>query len=252
VISILKKKCFLKIEEIYFAEENNLIKGKNNADVIINVQAAKRDKNSKEFHTLILNLTKDEEQLLSEMGRGTRRKVKSASNKGELKTVVFNKPSIEDIKRFEEFYNIFAMTKKLKKCDVKKILSLKDENAISISVVYDMKNNPLCYHLYIVDKYRVRLLYSASHYRLNNSTEYRSFVGIAHRYLHWNDIKHFKSCRYLTYDFGGLSTDLNNEELQNVNRFKEEFGGSRLVEYNSYKGVTIKGKIAIKVLKKGK
>jgi hypothetical protein len=140
-------------------------------------------------------------------------------------------PTRNHIAEFGEFYNGFARSKNLRGCNIPKMLALNDVNSLAITSAYAESGELLCYHAYIVDGYRARLLYSASHYRNMPDSAHRSLIGRANRYLHWRDISFFKKQYYSIYDFGGLS--LNEEaELKSIDEFKMGFGGQVVMEYN--------------------
>ncbi len=68
-------------------------------------------------------------------------------------------------------------------------------------------------------------------------------LGRANRYHRWQDILKFKSLGVLTYDLGGLYTNPTSQHLLNINKFKDEFGGERVRQFNWRYGITIKGKL---------
>ncbi len=91
---------------------------------------------------------------------------------------------------------------------------------------------------YILDETisRVRLLYSASHFRDINEKSFAAIVGRANRLLHWHAISFFKENKYLIYDLGGYALGTKDKSLININKFKDGFGGELLIEskYCSY------------------
>jgi lipid II:glycine glycyltransferase (peptidoglycan interpeptide bridge formation enzyme) len=66
-------------------------------------------------------------------------------------------------------------------------------------------------------------------------------TGRANRLLHWEDIRYFKNQGFSTYDFGGITADINDKEKQAINKLKECFGGVKTKEYKSSAPVTLKG-----------
>lgn len=61
-------------------------------------------------------------------------------------------------------------------------------------------------------------------------------VGMANRFLHFENIKYFKENGYEEYDFGGYAYNTQDKHLQNINAFKAAFGGvlSEQSDYYSY------------------
>ena len=55
---------------------------------------------------------------------------------------------------------------------------------------------------------------------------------------------HFKDAGYHQYDLGGISKL---PKLRPIDEFKEAFGGQEVLEYNLLKGITFKGKLAVRI-----
>lgn len=237
----LKKIYFLEIAEVYFADKNmdSLL----DVDVIIYFQSSIYTAGCQKSHTLHLDLTKSEEKLFSELHKSNRYKIKKAQNKDELEVIIYHTPTDEDIKVFSKFYNVFAKNKGLEECSLTKLKALKESNGLVISAVMNKANHPLCYHAYIIDGQRARVLYSASLFRLPSERDKRNLIGRANRYLHWRDIQSFKEKGFKIYDFGGLTLDENNEMMSNIDQFKMSFGGEVVTEYIYYQAKSLFGKL---------
>jgi lipid II:glycine glycyltransferase (peptidoglycan interpeptide bridge formation enzyme) len=91
-------------------------------------------------------------------------------------------------------------------------------------------------HAYVADRdaSRIRLLYSASHFRGTEDTEERNLVGRANRFLHWSEIQSAQEAGFELYDLGGLPINHNDPAKNAIARFKSEFGGTPILEYNGY------------------
>ena len=57
---------------------------------------------------------------------------------------------------------------------------------------------------------------------------------IANRFLHWHEIEQFKQLGYELYDLGGIPIDERDPEKNAIARFKGEFGGHHVIEFNGY------------------
>lgn len=235
-----KRKLFLRIAEVYFADDyiDNIPK----CDVTIYFYTPKYRDGCKKIYTLHIDLSKIIEQLFSEIRYSTKRKIKQAE-KERLQVFLNNEPTDEDIKEFSDFYNIFAKSKNLSKCSISKLKALREVNALVISVIKDEFNNPLCYHASIVDGIRVTGLYSASHHMLPSQEDNRNLIGKANRYLDWFQIKYFKERGYSIYDFGGLSLNEKDKALQNIDNYKRGFGGEVVLLYKYYTTNSLLGKV---------
>jgi lipid II:glycine glycyltransferase (peptidoglycan interpeptide bridge formation enzyme) len=74
----------------------------------------------------------------------------------------------------------------------------------------------------------------------------RANIGLANRYLHYKDIEYFKEKKYKIYDFGGISKNKNEDEL-NIAKFKQGFGGRELF-YADYISVLLWVALKLKYL----
>lgn len=173
------------------------------------------------FYTLLLDLTKSEEELVSLMAKNTWYEIKRAA-RDEL----IWKDAIP-LQEFLNFYNKFALAKRLNAVSLKALSSL--GKAFVATGVY-RSDEPLVMHGYLVDEAlgRVRLLYSGSDQMLLSSQ--KALLGRANRRAHWLDILHFKKLGFKVYDFGGIEREASNQAGQGIAAFKKGFGGREVRE----------------------
>ena len=94
--------------------------------------------------------------------------------------------------------------------------------------IYNPIGRLITMHVYLIFNDRVRLLKS-----VNLGTDYEpSLYGSYNRALHWFCVKHFKSCGFKSYDFGGFSGKTDGK-LAAIDKFKSGFGGN-VVSYWNY------------------
>lgn len=197
----------------------------------------------KTLETLQIDLTKDENSLLSDMNKTTRRQIRRAEDRC-LEHVVIENPSDQDLMDFRVFYNQFAKNKKTYACNsfhFKTMQLLREKNAILLMYVKDGQKNIYCYRVYIKDSVFTMNLYSASHFRMADSPEMRKILGQANRYLIWKSVLWFKEKGYTLYDMGGLTTD------ENIRRFKFGFGGEIVPVYWGYEANSIIGSLVLQI-----
>jgi len=247
-LRINRKKWFLSFEERYFEPASHShAKG-----LTIYYQAPVYSLNQKfiEFITSHINLSQSEYRLLKDIAKNTRYEINRFFNKDKLDCQIIENPDIEMINTFADFYNAFAESKGLSKCNTPKIERLAEQNGIVFSVVQNHNMKAICYHVYIVNDERARLLHSVSSFRDIKDNKERSLIARANRGLHWFDMKYFKSCGFKTYDMGGLADLDSNPEMTGINKFKKSFGGKEIIEYNVYCPNSILGRLAIYLLLK--
>lgn len=241
----VRRKLFIKICEIYFAED--FIEVAPDADIVIYIQLSKYIEGCKEFHTLCIDLKKQEEEIFAGFSVNNKDKIKRGMKKVDC--CINAAPTNEDIYEFSEFYNWFAADKGISKCNHMKLKVLRDKNALVFATACDKERIPLCRHAYIADGQRARCLYSSSHFRSPSEEHRKNLIGYANRYLHWMGMKYFKEQGYGIYDFGGLNPDKNNKTMKSINDFKMSFGGKVVNEYRLYRPLSMIGCLILKIMR---
>lgn len=176
------------------------------------------------FHTIHIDLGKSEEELLSEMDKGTSYEIRRAEREG----IICDTKG--DIDLFINFFNEFAKEKGIEGTS-KGYVNFDVPMIITRAFTGD---DLLVMHAYIEDERRVRLNMSASR-RIRNGEDFkktRALIGYANRHLHFQDILHFKKSGKKFYDFGGYAKDTDDKSLEGINKFKLGFGGEIVEEYN--------------------
>jgi lipid II:glycine glycyltransferase (peptidoglycan interpeptide bridge formation enzyme) len=132
----------------------------------------------------------------------------------------------KDISSFVEFYNAFAIDRKIETTSPDILQKMNEYLHLS----YAVSNNViLAAHSYLVDSETgtARLVHSASQ-RLNKTID-KQLAGRANKLLHYKDMLHFKANGFITYDFGGFANNTSDIGLQGINTFKLSFGGQKVV-----------------------
>lgn len=195
--------------------------------------------------TIILDLSISAELLFLNIKPDTRNAIRRSTNKDKVSCSMFDVLNESVRTEFYDFYDNFSLAKGLSKVDRFRLNSAANQGVLAVSCAKDASGRPFIYHAYLCFKGRARLLLSASDlHRVTDSAE-RNCVGRANRYLHWQDICLFKSKGFDTYDFGGWYTGVDDKDKLRINKFKEEFGGFIVAEYDAILGLTIIGKLAI-------
>ncbi len=193
--------------------------------------------------TLQINLNKEENELLMDLHKTTRRQIRRAENQ-KLKHIVLENPTNQDLLTFQKFYNRFAKNKKTHACNsfhMKSMKLLRDQNALMLTYMQNEKQETYCYRVYIVDGTFAMNLYSVSHFRMADHAEQKKILSQANRYLVWKCILWFKAKEYTLYDMGGLTDD------ENIRRFKLGFGGEIVSVYSGYETNSIIGALVLKL-----
>lgn len=170
--------------------------------------------------TLILDLKKDQELLLSEMGQKTRYNIRLAAKK----SLVFK----NDKKYFSEFWNLMKET------------SQRDDfRGHSESYYNNLLSSDNTYLLTVFSNNKVVAAgifakFGPGFYYLHGASNYSQRQLMAPYFLQWQAISLAKESGSLFYDFYGIDE----KKWPGVTRFKLAFGGERLV-YNSIADIAI-------------
>lgn len=196
----------------------------------------------KEFHTIMLDITEDEDTLWNKFHKNNKYKIKRASERDNLICRFWEPHNIEPLalNEFHRFYNEFASERGLTKLKYHHLELLVARELLALSCVISEKGDCLVWHGYYQNHKIASLFYSSS---TNNKEVSSSLLGRANRYLHWQDILKFKEIGITSYDFCGWYTGESDNKLLAINQFKEEFGGSIIKKYNFNEAMTLQGKI---------
>ncbi|MEY4702059.1 MAG: hypothetical protein RL326_2246 [Pseudomonadota bacterium] len=231
MISIVRSKYGIPINEIFFSEDPLAAEAESSIQFF--VQARRPVDGFNQFKTPIINLKSESGVLFSSLSSSTRYKIRRAEREGYIPSVV-GEPTDADIHSFCGFFDPFAAQKKLSPANKAKLNALRLKNHLVLSSVNDKEGHTVAMHAYVVDSEleRVRLLYSASHFRESANSEERNAIGRANRLLHWHEIETLSRAGYTTYDLGGIPINDSDPEKNAIARFKSEFGGTHLIEFN--------------------
>lgn len=204
-------------------------------------------------HSLLTDLTLDEEQLFALCTKGARNGIRRGEKEGVTLTM-FNNEALRSnpeilhdlLTMYERLYESKGQVSLLNMTTLKGYL---DSGSLVITqAVYD--GEPLVYHAYVCDtqdKKAIRLLYSCSNYRSEESTQFRNLIGFANRFLTWGDILYFKGLNYEKLDWGGVFSF---EEPNGIDKFKMEFGGTPITYYNVLTPASLIAKMKWKLMRK--
>jgi len=201
----------------------------------------------REFHTILVDLTRAEENIFADMKRGTRYEIRRAMTRDKL---VYEYRDGSDPRFFNEFCadaDEFLSQKGQPGIDRHWLTLLTNAGHFEISRIADEAGQTLAWHGYHRSSDRSTLLYSASPFRNKHKPEQNGYAGRANRYHHWRDMLRFKATGVATYDFGGWYDGRDNQERLRINRFKEQFGGEIVRNYICEQPMTFKGSLFLRV-----
>jgi len=183
------------------------------------------------FHTQLIDLDWDEDRIHAGFDRNTRSKIRKAEPDG-VRFEVIEQLSPTLVDEFIAYYDAFAEGKGLEKL-YQPIFRAAAESGMMSFTRMVRADEVLVWHAQIAYGKRVTVTHSASHFRDAGDPEARNIVGRANRVCHWEEMRAWKRKGFHGYDMGGWYAGGTDPSLLLVNRFKEEFGGVKVVEYNS-------------------
>jgi hypothetical protein len=202
---------------------------------------------SSDSPTLLIDLTRTPDELLADMRKDTRYEIRRAADKDLITYQCLDSTDAATLGRYFEAYDRFAALKRLGPVDRRTLSAYANSGVLDLSTVSSADGKVLVWHAYVRNRSRARLLHSASVMREIEDKEARALLGRANRFHHWKDMLRFKEAGHAEYDLGGWAKDPPSDELRQVNRFKESFGGRVADEYNSVQGQSIKGRLVLRL-----
>lgn len=167
-------------------------------------------------HTILVDLSLSEDELLSNCKSNTRNEIRRAIREDFF----FEKE--ESIADFVSFYNDFASEKGIPTISERDVTCYGDHIEIYKS---GRDGKIMTMHANIIDKENssATLLYSAS-IRFSDGVD-RKDIGFSNRFLHYKEFILFKQNNLCQYDFNGISIDPEDKERYAISQFKASFGG---------------------------
>ena len=227
MITVIRKKMGLTYRQHWFARQARGGWGLTTLRQFIGDQVPGFPFHKQTQHTLLIDLTQDDEALQSGMSKNMRAQLRKAEKDG------FVWEQTEDLAGFRELFNNFAADKGLKALS-KGVLEAEKEHLFVARILFEGK--AVVAHAYLVDREerRARFLYGAT-VRLAEGVD-ANLVGRANRLAHYLEMGHFRTIGLKTFDFGGYALDTLDAQKQGINQFKESFGG-RIVEESTFDSV---------------
>lgn len=178
-------------------------------------------------HTKFISLAGTEDEIFEQIGKNTKPKIKRALSEGGLRFSVIDQPD-----EVRDLYNEFARGKGRPPLDERSFRAYWPK---MLATKISSDSDALVMHAFLVDEglKRANHLYSASLFRSTDDGDRRNLIGRANRALHYLNMLSFKDRGITTYDLGGYALNTKDPELQEVNEFKDSFGG-QLIEESNY------------------
>jgi hypothetical protein len=238
---IVRQTRHYRLAELFFDEEA----ATPDVDVIEHFQRSRTlpGARCKDFYTLHVDLTQEQEALFASLSRSCRSQIRRAEHEDfHYETLAPAKPA--DVDEFAGFFDRFAAGKGLPPAPIDRLRALRDAGMLDLSAVV-AEGQKLVWHAHVRAQGRARQLHSASLYRESEDSAARNRVGRAHRLLQWRDLVYYRGAGMRLYDFGGWYSGNEDEDLLRINAFKEEFGGHIVREFHCAVPITLRGRMIL-------
>jgi hypothetical protein len=202
-----------------------------NTDIEYYIQCPHNVQNAlSEFYTLLVDLKKDEQEIWVLIYHRTQTEISSFLNNVSFSHDFILNPDEKTLSSFIHYYNEFARLKKIRRAEKERLNAYRRAGILCLSAIRIHDEH------YIINFYRLTVQRATNlhsfHLKHRIKTEHGpSFFGRAHRALHWLDMLEFKKLGVPLYDFCGWYEGNENKELLNINKFKEQFGGTKVKEF---------------------
>lgn len=187
------------------------------------------------YDTIVNDLTPAPEEIKAQFSKSCKYKVNRAARE-DVQLIIKDSKDItdEDIDEFLKFFKEFWESKDVEfnnSTSVRQdLVEYRAGNNLTLAYAVVCGEKAI-YHTYVYDDTTARLLHSASLYRLQGDAEgtNKNLIGMANRYMHYEEMLHFKQMGKSVYDWGGAGRG---EDVINITEFKESFGGELKQDYN--------------------
>jgi hypothetical protein len=174
------------------------------------------------FHTILIDLTRDTQDIFATFSKITRNEVRKAQRFG-----ITTEPA--DIDDFTAFFNAFALQLGIPGLAAAELRKYADHLVIRKAVY---RGVPLAMRACLVDEGlgRARDLKSGSARLDPGDAADRRMAGAANRLLHWSLIQELKERNCRVYDLGGCVLESSDSALANITTFKLGFSKTVVTE----------------------
>lgn len=200
--------------------------------------------------TLVLDLTKSEETLFSEMKKSYRTQIRRSQAAKNIVCRITDSPDSSERERFYDFYDRFARIKGLSVLDRTLLEGMARQGQLALASAHGITPGEDAPDLLVIISYliygdRARGLYSASKRLEDLDPEHLKLIGRANRLLNWEAIRWARGKGLRLYDFGGWYQGTEDAQRLSINQFKNGFGGERITAFEAIQGVTVPGKVGV-------
>ncbi len=242
-----RRKFLFELENVYFAQDWRQYR--THCDVVLfyctGTDPAGLDHGAV-THTIHIDLSGDEAQLLGAMRKSTRQDIRRALQNPGLSAECLRAPDAAQLNAFCQLYDRFAHGKGIRRIDRPHLFRLLEAHCLALLYVRGPDGEVLCGEADIVLPERCYGAYAFTTFRERAD---RQLAGQANKLLYWHAMRNGKAEGCRVYDMAGLAERGEGAALSGIDAFKRGFGGVVVAENNFYHGYTLKGKLLVLLFK---
>lgn len=228
ILLIRRKRWSMAIQHIYLADKPTAARKK--IKLVRHIHSLIPSRKLARSETAHIDLKQSEEDLKAAMSVRNVQMLEQAE-KQSYQVLLYEHPTLENLRDFKKFYNQIAKEKKLKpigRTQMESFMLLANQNALLLTEVRSECGQTLCASLDVVHHQKAMSYYVATSNLFLKPEHLKQPIRYAHCYLLWHNLCYLKRKGFELYDMG----DLTNEVA--IRECKLGFGGQVVDVYSGY------------------
>jgi len=236
-----KKLNLVRLKDLYYAPE--IQDDHPGCDVVCYFYCRKPPGKAKEHKTMLIDLEREEEEILKSFRKKTRVAIKKALENELIQFVIEDHPTDQEVDTFIKGYNDFAALKNIVPCDVG-LLRLLQASA-KLIIASALMNDELLCQFALINADEKMVCYHGYNTRFANpdDADRVRLISQANRALEYYCMLDAKNRGKQDYDLCGLTQDPGNPGAENVDQYKMGFKGRIATEYHFMQPLTFRGMV---------
>jgi hypothetical protein len=197
--------------------------------------------------TRVVDLRRDTAELFAALRSGARNEIRRCERDDGVACRLRGAGEIPDdtLDSVLRDFAVFARARAIRPINRQRLERLREAGRLWLGEASGGDGAILCRHVYLVQCGRARLLHSLSGGWQASGGAERARAGRINRCLHWHDMLAFRHLGVERYDLGGIVIAPTDPVMAGITRFKCDFGGETVVEFNGLRPLSIKGRMAL-------
>ncbi len=198
---------------------------------------------AKEFKTLLVDLTRQPEEILRSFRKSTRIEIQKVMAEKKVRFDLIESPTEQELESYYHDYEEFAQNKKIVPPDWRLLYQLRAIDRLIIASA-SKENETLCRFVLINEEEKMICYYGYNaRFSYIGDADKVKLISRANRALEYYCMLYARKSGKKYYDLCGLMLEENNPSAHNVDNYKMGFRGQMVTEYHFMQPITAKGKL---------